>query len=258
MVSWVVPLASFVDAAVSDEERGIIVTDEFTDLVLELGVDVFHFTVFVNEELLPVRIHVVLVVWTVPLDKLLISVDAGLASLSVSVLVDFELVEDMLVELLDVEVVLVDVDAVLVLVVLVDVDTVLVLVVLVDEVLELVVLVDVVLVLEVLVDVVLELVVLVDVVLVLEVLVDVVLEFVVLVDVVLVLVVLVDVVLVLLVLVDLFFVLANSKACAGLLNCSSPLPATRVPAIVLQAPPSTGQSCTRVLNILLSRTHRSL
>ena len=238
MVSWVVPLASFVDAAVSDEERGIIVTDEFTDLVLELGVDVFHFTVFVNEELLPVRIHVVLVVWTVPLDKLLISVDAGLASLSVSVLVDFELVEDMLVELLDVEVVLVDVDAVLVLVVLVDVDTVLVLVVLVDEVLELVVLVDVVLVLEVLVDVVLELVVLVDVVL--------------------VLVVLVDVVLVLLVLVDLFSVLANSKACAGLLNCSSPLPATRVPAIVLQAPPSTGQSCTRVLNILLSRTHRSL
>ena len=253
------PLASFVDAAVSDEERGIIVTDEFTDLVLELGVDVFHFTVFVNEELLPVRIHVVLVVWTVPLDKLLISVDAGLASLSVSGLVDFELVEDMLVELPDVEVVLVDVDAVLVLVVLVDVGTVLLLAVLVDEVLELVVLVDVVqvlvLVLVVLVDEVLELVVLVDVVLVLEVLVDVVLELVVLVDVVLVLVVLVDVVLVLLVLVDLFFVLANSKACAGLLNCSSPLPAT---ATVLQAPPSTGQSCIRVLNILQSRTHRSL
>ena len=78
------PLAAFVDAAVSDEERGIIATDEFTDLVLELGVDVFHFTVFVNEEFLPVRSGVVLVVWTVPLDELLISVDAGLASLTTS------------------------------------------------------------------------------------------------------------------------------------------------------------------------------
>ena len=219
MVSWVVPLASFVDAAVSDEERGIIVTDEFADLVIELGVDVFHFTVFVDEELAPVRSHVVLVVWTVPLDKLLISVDAGLAS------VDFELVEDMLVELLDVEVVLVLVDMVLVLVVLVGRRRELVLV---------------------LVDVcTAEWVVLVDEVLVLEVLVEKVLELVVLVDVVLVFVVSIDVVLVLLVLVDLFFVLAISKACAGLLNCSSPLPATPVPATVLQAPPSTGQSCTR-------------
>ena len=39
------------------------------------------------------------------------------------------------------------------------------------------------------------------------------------------------------------------KACAGLHHCSSPLPATRVSATVLQAPPSTGQSCIRVLNI---------
>ena len=100
-VSWVVTLASFVDAAMGDGELEFVVTDEVPDMMLEL-----------------VAIHIVLIVWTVLFDKLLITV--VLIVHVVVVLVVLVLVDvDVVVELVPVDLVHVDVVVVLVLLVFV-------------------------------------------------------------------------------------------------------------------------------------------